>query len=92
MCPQIASFSVTPNYEIIFFSSDIYEVANILDFFDGTVSLSTVKSDLENFKIGGKSSTKRYLYCTMLIHVLILMLSYTLCLCFDSKTETLEQI
>ncbi|XP_047463236.1 complement factor B-like [Mugil cephalus] len=53
---KIASFSVTPNYEIVFFSSELYEVVNILDFFDSTVSLSTTKSELEKFKIGDRNT------------------------------------
>uniref|UniRef100_A0A8D3ADJ3 C3/C5 convertase n=1 Tax=Scophthalmus maximus TaxID=52904 RepID=A0A8D3ADJ3_SCOMX len=34
---KISSFSVTPNYEIIFFSSEINEVVNILDYLDGKI-------------------------------------------------------
>lgn len=52
---QIASFSVTPNYEIIFFSSEIYEVVNILDFLDANVELKDVIKDLEKFEVGGES-------------------------------------
>uniref|UniRef100_A0A3Q1FXL7 Complement factor B-like n=1 Tax=Acanthochromis polyacanthus TaxID=80966 RepID=A0A3Q1FXL7_9TELE len=37
----ISSFSVTPNYEIVFFSSEVYEVVNILDFLD--VKLTEIK-------------------------------------------------
>ncbi|XP_055370372.1 complement factor B-like isoform X6 [Betta splendens] len=31
---KLASFSVSPNYEIFFFSSEIYEVVNIVEFMD----------------------------------------------------------
>uniref|UniRef100_A0A3P8VL65 C3/C5 convertase n=1 Tax=Cynoglossus semilaevis TaxID=244447 RepID=A0A3P8VL65_CYNSE len=37
---KIASFSVTPNYEIIFFSSEIYTIVSILDFLNGNVKLN----------------------------------------------------
>ncbi|KAM6907154.1 complement factor B-like [Xenentodon cancila] len=53
---KIASFNVSPNYEIVFFSSEIYEVINILDFFDLKVSLTSVKQDLENFKIDDRNT------------------------------------
>lgn len=61
MSPQLASFAVTPNYEIVFFSCDIYEVVNIIDFRDGKISLSTIKSQLENSKIGGESNSSEIL-------------------------------
>uniref|UniRef100_A0A3B5RB02 C3/C5 convertase n=1 Tax=Xiphophorus maculatus TaxID=8083 RepID=A0A3B5RB02_XIPMA len=51
---KIASFSVSPNYEIVFFSSEIYRVVNILDFFNATVELNKVIEDLEKFKIENK--------------------------------------
>lgn len=54
MYQQIASFDVTPNYEIIFFSSELYEIVNIIDFMDGTAKLSDVKTKLEEFDIGGE--------------------------------------
>ncbi|XP_075343488.1 complement factor B-like [Odontesthes bonariensis] len=53
---KIASFSVTPNYEIVFFSSNIYEVANILDFHDGRASLNSIIDDLQKFEITGKNT------------------------------------
>uniref|UniRef100_A0A3B4ZS29 C3/C5 convertase n=1 Tax=Stegastes partitus TaxID=144197 RepID=A0A3B4ZS29_9TELE len=53
---KISSFSVTPNYEIVFFSSDIYEVVNILDFLDGKATLSKVTSDLEKFEVGDRNT------------------------------------
>ncbi|KAM7397999.1 hypothetical protein PAMA_006057 [Pampus argenteus] len=53
---KISSFSVTPNYEILFFSSEIYEVVNIIDFLDHKIELSTVKTKIENFVIGAKNT------------------------------------
>ncbi|XP_037544243.1 complement factor B [Nematolebias whitei] len=53
---KIASFSVSPNYEIIFFSSEVYEVVNILDFFDSKVELTKVIEDLEKFEVGDKNT------------------------------------
>ncbi|XP_008425332.1 complement factor B [Poecilia reticulata] len=53
---KIASFSVSPNYEIVFFSSEIYRVVNILDFFNAKVELNTVIENLEKFKIGNKNT------------------------------------
>ncbi|XP_061818458.1 complement factor B-like [Nerophis lumbriciformis] len=49
---KISSFSISPNYEVLFFSSDVFEVVNIVDFLDGKTQLSTVKTELENFQIG----------------------------------------
>lgn len=49
---QISSFSVTPNYEILFFSSEIFEVVNILDFLDGKIS--NLKAELDNFNVVGE--------------------------------------
>ncbi|XP_042354606.1 complement factor B-like [Plectropomus leopardus] len=53
---KISSFAVTPNYEVIFFSSEYEEVVSILDFLDGHVELSDVKRKLENFKVGDKNT------------------------------------
>uniref|UniRef100_A0A3B3ZMH4 C3/C5 convertase n=1 Tax=Periophthalmus magnuspinnatus TaxID=409849 RepID=A0A3B3ZMH4_9GOBI len=54
---KIASFSVTPNYEIIFFSAKPIEVVNILSFFDNkTKSLADMVKELETFKIQSKST------------------------------------
>lgn len=90
MSPQISSFSVTPNYEIIFFSSEYVEVINILDFLDGQVTLSEVKNKLESFEEGGESHNLRYCWK----HFFIRGLSFVLlgvCLCFDLKRRRLEQ-
>lgn len=49
--PQISSFSVSPNYELLFFSSEISEVVSILDFFnDQEVN---IKDQLKKFNIKG---------------------------------------
>nr|XP_020454148.1 complement factor B-like [Monopterus albus] len=48
---KISSFSVTPNYHIVFFSSEIFPVVDILDMLDGKVQLSSVKKELKDFKI-----------------------------------------
>ena len=53
---KISSFAVTPNYEILFFSSDMFEVVNILDFFDRKIVLRTIMDDIEKFKIGEKNT------------------------------------
>ncbi|XP_061595766.1 complement factor b, like [Cololabis saira] len=53
---KISSFSVSPNYEIVFFSSEVYEVLNILNFFDDTVSLASVIQTLKDFKIGDRNT------------------------------------
>ena len=47
---------MAPNYEILFYNCDIYEVVNILDFLDGVVPLSSIVRDLENFAVGGESN------------------------------------
>ncbi|XP_028450837.1 complement factor B-like isoform X1 [Perca flavescens] len=53
---KIASFTVTPNYEIVFFSSEVFEVVRILDFLDKKITLKAVLTELENFKIGEKNT------------------------------------
>lgn len=45
--PQISSFAVTPNYEIVYFACDIHEVANIIDFRSGKERLQTIMEKLE---------------------------------------------
>ncbi|XP_039474144.1 complement factor B-like isoform X1 [Oreochromis aureus] len=52
----ISSFTVTPNYEIIFFSSELYEIVNILDILDGKVKLPDVKTKLEEFAVGDRNT------------------------------------
>ncbi|KAK5917975.1 hypothetical protein CgunFtcFv8_002781 [Champsocephalus gunnari] len=54
---KISSFTVNPNYEIAFFSSDFYEVVNILDFFnEQQVERSTIINIVDNFKIDQKNT------------------------------------
>lgn len=54
LSPQIGSFSVSPNYDIMFFSSEIYPVVNILNYIGGNINRDTVMNDLKSFTIGGK--------------------------------------
>uniref|UniRef100_A0A8C4EHG7 C3/C5 convertase n=1 Tax=Dicentrarchus labrax TaxID=13489 RepID=A0A8C4EHG7_DICLA len=53
---KISSFVVNPNYEIIFFACEIFEVINIIDFWDDKISLSTIKEKLETFRMGDKAT------------------------------------
>ncbi|XP_030601980.1 complement factor B-like [Archocentrus centrarchus] len=53
---KISSFSVTPNYEIIFFSSELYEIVNIIDFLQSKAKLQDVKSKLEEFVVGDRNT------------------------------------
>ncbi|XP_068456816.1 complement factor B-like [Clinocottus analis] len=53
---KISSFSVSPNYEIVFFSSEVYEVVNILDFLDKKIELKAIIDELRNFKVGDKNT------------------------------------
>ncbi|KAF1378588.1 hypothetical protein PFLUV_G00192100 [Perca fluviatilis] len=53
---KIASFTVTPNYEIVFFSSEVYEVVSILDFLDKQITLKAILTELGNFKIGERNT------------------------------------
>ncbi|XP_035035440.1 complement factor B [Hippoglossus stenolepis] len=53
---KISSFSVTPNYEVLFFSSEIHKVVSILDFLDGRIThTDSVKEELEKFKVGNRN-------------------------------------
>jgi len=54
--PQISTFTVSPNYEIVFFSSEVYEIVSILDFFNAErkIELKTIIEDLEKFEVNGK--------------------------------------
>lgn len=61
---QISSFTVSPNYEIIFFASDIFEVVNILDFFDGKEV--KLQDTLKKFQVEGKWHIYKYTH----IHIL----------------------
>ncbi|XP_074527811.1 complement factor B-like [Halichoeres trimaculatus] len=53
---KIASFSVTPNYEIVFFSSDVYEVVNILEFYNKTLALKDIRKRVDSFQVGDRST------------------------------------
>ncbi|CAJ1063968.1 complement factor B-like isoform X2 [Xyrichtys novacula] len=53
---KIASFSVTPNYDIIFFSSEVQEVVNILDAFGGNVQQESSVTKLKDFQIGDRNA------------------------------------
>ncbi|XP_077361198.1 complement factor B-like [Festucalex cinctus] len=53
---KISSFPISPNYEVIFFSSDIFEVVNIIDFMQGKVQLNVLKSQVDNFTVGDKNT------------------------------------
>lgn len=56
MFPQIASFSVTPNYEIAFFSSEVFEVVKILDFLNEGGKPKNMIEELRKFKVDGKTN------------------------------------
>lgn len=47
---------MTPNYEIVFFSSEIFEVVNIIDFLDDNAQRTkeTFIEKVEKFVVGGK--------------------------------------
>ncbi|KAM9499320.1 complement factor B-like isoform 1-T1 [Salvelinus alpinus] len=50
---KVSSFAVSPNYEILFFASDVLEVVNILDFSgEKRIKLEQVLTDLDNFNYG----------------------------------------
>ena len=56
LSPQISSFSVNPNYDIIFFSSEVNEIVNIVDFLHGRTNISVAARKVENFEVGGESN------------------------------------
>ena len=53
---QIASYAVSPNYDILFFTSELMPISNILDYYAGekTKTLEAVLADLTSVKIKGK--------------------------------------
>ncbi|KAI3373650.1 hypothetical protein L3Q82_022241 [Scortum barcoo] len=53
---SMTSFTVVPNYEIVFFSSEVFEIGNILDFIDGRINVSTIVEGLENFQTGNRNA------------------------------------
>uniref|UniRef100_A0A8C6LYR2 C3/C5 convertase n=1 Tax=Nothobranchius furzeri TaxID=105023 RepID=A0A8C6LYR2_NOTFU len=52
---KMARFGVSSNYEIVLFSSQVYEVANIQDFYDGREDLRKIIHDWETFETSGKT-------------------------------------
>uniref|UniRef100_A0A8C5NDI3 C3/C5 convertase n=1 Tax=Gouania willdenowi TaxID=441366 RepID=A0A8C5NDI3_GOUWI len=59
---KISSFTVSPNYDIVFFTSVIHKAVNILHFFDGTVKRDKMADALDKVpidkSIGGTDLTK----------------------------------
>ncbi|XP_056910307.1 complement factor B-like isoform X1 [Takifugu flavidus] len=53
---KISSFVVTPNYEIILFARDVFEVVNIVDFRSGKIPLVTVMDKLRSFNIDDRDT------------------------------------
>ncbi|XP_041863654.1 complement factor B-like isoform X2 [Melanotaenia boesemani] len=53
---KISSFMVSPNYEIIFFSSNVYEIVNILDFIDGNITLASIINNLKKLDTTDKAT------------------------------------
>uniref|UniRef100_A0A8C2WQV9 C3/C5 convertase n=1 Tax=Cyclopterus lumpus TaxID=8103 RepID=A0A8C2WQV9_CYCLU len=53
---KISTFTVSPNYEIVFFSAEVYEIVNILDFLDKKIELKAIIDDLKNFKVDEKNT------------------------------------
>jgi len=89
MSPQISSFTVSPNYDILFFSSEIIKVVNITDFLNAKVEEFTIIDALKNFKVGGESNrSEMLLEMLFLMHSLILRFVFFF-LCLNSKTKTL---
>uniref|UniRef100_A0A8C7ZN55 C3/C5 convertase n=1 Tax=Oryzias sinensis TaxID=183150 RepID=A0A8C7ZN55_9TELE len=74
---KISAFTVSPNYEILFFSADVYEVVSIVDFYEGNVTLDSTIKNLEDFQIGGKGLKKNLFF---------FYTNYILVLCFKQKT------
>ncbi|XP_056264192.1 complement factor B isoform X2 [Pseudoliparis swirei] len=55
---KISTFTVSPNYEIVFFSSEVYEIVSILDFFNAErkIELKTIIEDLEKFEVNDRNT------------------------------------
>ncbi|CAB1333127.1 unnamed protein product [Coregonus sp. 'balchen'] len=54
---KVSSFSVSPNYEILFFASDVLEVVNIIDFSgENRKPLEEVLANLDNFKYDARDN------------------------------------
>ncbi|XP_026228408.1 complement factor B-like [Anabas testudineus] len=53
---KISSFTVTPNYEIAFFSSEIFEVVNIVEFLDNKETKEAFIKKVEDFEVGDRNT------------------------------------
>uniref|UniRef100_A0A4W5JR48 C3/C5 convertase n=1 Tax=Hucho hucho TaxID=62062 RepID=A0A4W5JR48_9TELE len=54
---KVSSFAVSPNYEILFFASDVVEVVNIIHFSgENRKKLEQVLDDLDNFNYGEREN------------------------------------
>lgn len=51
---------MNPNYEIVFFTCNIYEVANIIDYRSGNSGIQTIMQQLENFQVNGEKTVWTY--------------------------------
>lgn len=71
--PQIAVFSTSPNYEVLFFSSEIHEVIDIVEYLGDGVDPIVVTTKLNEFDVDGKSKISEILLDnTVLIHGLMI--------------------
>lgn len=62
-----------PNYEIILFARDIFEVVNIMDFRNGKIPLATIMDKLRRFNIDGETKISTY--------PLKRIIEYIICVC-----------
>ncbi|XP_077361196.1 complement factor B-like isoform X2 [Festucalex cinctus] len=72
---KISSFPISPNYEVIFFSSDIFEVANIIDFMHGNLQPNVLRSRVDNFTLDDKNTMGtdlNLLFSTFLEHIAVM--------------------
>uniref|UniRef100_A0A3P8Z845 C3/C5 convertase n=1 Tax=Esox lucius TaxID=8010 RepID=A0A3P8Z845_ESOLU len=54
---KVSSFSVSPNYEILFFASDIKEIVNIIDFSgENRKTLDNILTELKNFQYDAREN------------------------------------
>uniref|UniRef100_A0A8C5CDL5 C3/C5 convertase n=1 Tax=Gadus morhua TaxID=8049 RepID=A0A8C5CDL5_GADMO len=56
---QVASYAVSPNYDILFFTSELLPISNILDYYNGvnTKTLEAVLEDLKSIQIKENRAT-----------------------------------
>ncbi|CAL8279142.1 unnamed protein product [Arctogadus glacialis] len=56
---RVASYAVSPNYDILFFTSELLPISNILDYYNGvnTKTLEAVLDDLKSIKIKENRAT-----------------------------------